>query len=189
MFEASDLHKGLKIEMDGEPYIVTEFDFCKPGKGQALYRCKLKNMISGGTVDKTFRSVDKIGRPQLEEKELIFSYDEGDGVYIFIDPETNEDVRIEEKLLGESKYFLDDNMECTVLFFRDRAIEITLPYFVEKKIMETEPGARGDTATNVMKPARIDNGYEVQVPLFVNEGDVIRIDTRTGTYADRVSKG
>jgi elongation factor P len=188
MFEASDLKKGLKIEMDGDPYIITEFDFCKPGKGQALYRCKLKNMISGGTVDKTFRSVDKIGKPQLEEKELLFSYDEGDGVYIFIDPATNEDVRIDEELLGDSKYFLDDNMECTVLFFRDKAIEITLPYFVEKKITETEPGARGDTATNVMKPAKIDNGYQLQVPLFVNEGDTIRIDTRTGTYADRVSK-
>ena len=188
MYEASDLRKGLKIEMDGDPYIVTEFDFCKPGKGQALYRCKLKNMISGGTTDRTFRSVDKIGKPDLSEKDLIYMYEEGD-FYVFQDQETFEDVRIPESVIGKNKYFLDDNMECTVLFFRDKAIEITLPFFVEKKITETEPGARGDTATNVTKPAKIENGYEIAVPLFVNEGDIIRIDTRTGEYADRVSKG
>ncbi len=187
MYEAADLRKGLKIEMDGDPYIVTEFDFCKPGKGQALYRCKLKNMISGGTVDRTFRSVDKIGRPDLAEKELIYMYEEAD-FYVFQDQETFEDVRIPADVIGKNKYFLDDNMECNVLFFRDRPIEITLPYFVEKKITETEPGARGDTATNVTKPAKIENGYEIAVPLFVNEGDTIRIDTRTGEYADRVSK-
>ena len=114
-------------------------------------------------------------------------YEEAD-FYVFQDQETFEDVRIPADVIGKNKYFLDDNMECNVLFFRDRPIEITLPYFVEKKIAETEPGARGDTATNVTKPAKIENGYEIAVPLFVNEGDVIRIDTRTGEYADRVSK-
>ncbi|MGI6355803.1 MAG: elongation factor P [Lentisphaerae bacterium] len=187
MYEASDLRKGLKIELDGEPYIVTEFDFCKPGKGQALYRCKLKNMITGSTLDKTFRSVDKIDRPDLEEKTLIFSYDEGE-TYIFFDPRTHDEVRIDAEILGDQTNFLDDNMECSVLFYRERPIEITLPFFVEKKIAETEPGARGDTATNVTKPAKIENGYEIQVPLFVNIGDTVRIDTRTGQYADRVSK-
>lgn len=187
MYEAADLRKGLKIEVDGEPYIVTEFDFCKPGKGQALYRCKLKNMLSGGTMDRTFRSVDKIGKPDLMEKELVYSYDEGN-FYVFLDPDTHDEVRIEEDVIGDNKYFLDDNMECFVLFYRERPIEITLPFFVEKKITETEPGARGDTATNVTKPARIENGYEIQVPLFVNQGDTVRIDTRTGQYADRVSK-
>ncbi len=186
MYEASDLRKGLKIELDNEPYLITEFDFCKPGKGQALYRCKCKNMISGGTVDRTFRSVDKIDTPALEEKTLTYSYEEGES-YVFTD-ENYEEIRIPQELLGNQKYFLDDSMECTVLFFRDRPIEITLPYFVEKKIAETEPGARGDTATNVTKPAKLDNGYELAVPLFVNEGDTIRIDTRTGAYAERVSK-
>mgnify|MGYP000874517727 CR=1 FL=1 len=188
MFEASDLRKGLKIELDGDPYIVTEFDFCKPGKGQALYRCKLKNMLSGSTLDKTFRSVDKIERASLEEKTLEFSYPEGNGIYVFFDPKTNDEVRIEESTLGDAKYFLDDGMECAVLFFREKPIEITLPFFVEKRIVETEPGARGDTATNVTKPAKIDNGYEIAVPLFVNQGDIVRIDTRTGQYADRISK-
>ena len=186
MYEAADLRKGLKIEIDGDPYLITEFDFCKPGKGQALYRCKCKNMISGGTIDRTFRSVDKIGKPDLEEKTLTFSYNEGND-YVFTD-ENYEDIRIPESLLGVQKFFLDDNMECNVLFFRDRPIEITLPYFVEKKIAETEPGAKGDTATNTLKPAKIENGYEVSVPLFVNEGDIIRIDTRTGQYSERVSK-
>ncbi|MBQ6473274.1 MAG: hypothetical protein IJJ33_14915, partial [Victivallales bacterium] len=109
MYDPSDLRKGLKIEMDGEPYLITEFDFCKPGKGQALYRCKLKNMITGGTTDRTFRSVDKIDTPDLAEKELVFSYDEGDGLYVFLD-ENNEEVRIEEEVLKDQKYFLEDNM-------------------------------------------------------------------------------
>ena len=125
MYEASDLKKGLKIEVDGEPYLITEFDFCKPGKGQALYRCKLKNMISGGTMDRTFRSVDKIDKPDLEEKDIYFSYDDGEA-YIFMD-DNNDEIRVSEALLGDQKYFLDDNLECTVLFFRDRPIEITLP--------------------------------------------------------------
>lgn len=188
MYEASDLRKGLKIEIEGYPYIITEFDFCKPGKGQALYRCKLKNLMNGSTLDKTFRSVDKIEKPDLEEKDIQFSYDEGDGIYIFSDPVSFEEYRIGEDLLGRNKYLLEDNMECHVLFFNSKPIEVTLPFFVEKKIAETEPGARGDTATNVMKPAKLDNGFELAVPLFINEGDTIRIDTRTGEYADRVSK-
>ena len=188
-YDVSDLRKGLKIELDGDPYLVTEFDFCKPGKGQAIYRCKLRNMISGGTTDKSFRSGDKIDTPDLVERTLNYSYDEGDGVYVFIDPNSSEDFRIEESILGRNKYFLEDDMECTVLFFNNRPIEITLPYFVEKVIAETEPGVRGDTATNVTKPAKIENGYEISVPLFVNAGDVVRIDTRTGDYSDRVRKG
>ncbi len=188
-YDVSDLRKGLKIELDGDPYLVTEFDFCKPGKGQAIYRCKLRNMISGGTTDKSFRSGDKIDTPDLVERTLNYSYDEGDGVFVFIDPNSSEDFRIEESILGRNKYFLDDDMECTVLFFNNRPIEITLPYFVEKVIAETEPGVRGDTATNVTKPAKIENGYEISVPLFVNAGDVVRIDTRTGDYSDRVRKG
>ena len=188
-YDVSDLRKGLKIELEGDPYLVTEFDFCKPGKGQAIYRCKLRNMISGGTTDKSFRSGDKIDTPDLVERTLNYSYDEGDGVYVFIDPNSSEDFRIEESILGRNKYFLEDDMECTVLFFNNRPIEITLPYFVEKVVAETEPGVRGDTATNVTKPAKIENGYEISVPLFVNAGDVVRIDTRTGDYSDRVRKG
>jgi len=187
MYTASNLRKGLKIELDGEPYIVTDFDFCKPGKGQALYRCKLKNMMTGGTMDKTFRSVDKIDKPALSEKEVIYSYSDG-SAYIFMDAETYDEIRMTGAFLGDQAHFLNDDMECTVLFFRDRPVEITLPVFVEKRIAQTDPGARGDTATNVTKPAHLEGGYELQVPLFVNEGDIIRIDTRTGEYSERASK-
>ncbi len=187
MYSASDLRKGLKIELDGEPYIVTDFDFCKPGKGQALYRCKLKSMLSGGTMDRTFRSVDKMDKPDLSEREMIFSYQEGDS-YVFMDGASYEEVHVSGDSLGNQIYFLIPDMECTILFYRDRPLEVTLPFFIEKVVAETEPGARGDTATNVTKPAKIDNGYEIHVPLFVNQGDTVRIDTRTGEYAERVSK-
>jgi len=187
MFSASDLRKGLKIEIDGEPYVVTDFDFCKPGKGQALYRCRLKHMLNGNTLDRTFRSVDKIDKPHLYEKDMFYSYTDGPD-FVFMDAETYEELHISGDLLGDRQYFLIGDMECSVLFYRDRPVEVTLPTFVEKAIVQTEPGARGDTATNVTKPAQLDNGYELQVPLFLNVGDVIRIDTRTGEYSERVSK-
>ena len=188
-YDVSDLRKGLKIELEGYPYLVTEFDFCKPGKGQAIYRCKLRNMINGNTTDTAFRSGDAIGTPDLEERTLNYSYDGGDGFYIFTDAQTYDEVRIGDDVLGRNKFFLDDDMECQVLFYQGKPIDITLPFFVEKVIAETEPGVRGDTATNVTKPARIENGYEISVPLFVNAGDLVRIDTRTGEYSDRVKKG
>lgn len=189
MYSAADLKKGLKIEIDGEPYAITEFEFCKPGKGTALYRCKLKSMITGSTMDRTFRPVDKVGKPDLEERELYYSYQDGDS-YVFSDAETYEEVTANADLLGKSVYFLIEESLCNGLFFNGKLIDITLPTFIEKVITETEPGARGDTAsTNVMKPAKIDNGYELMVPLFINEGDTIKIDTRTGEYSERVSKG
>jgi elongation factor P len=187
MYNASDLRKGLKIEMDGEPWAVTDFDFCKPGKGQALYRCKLKNMITGNTMDKTFRVAEKIGKPNLEERGVFYSYQDGQQ-FVFSDAETYEEYRIDEKTLGNQRYFLIEDAECKILFFNERPIEITLPIFIEKEIVETEPGARGDTATNVTKPAKIDTGFQIDVPIFVNQGDVVKIDTRTGAYVERVNK-
>jgi len=187
MYTASDLRKGLKIEIDGEPWAVTDYDFCKPGKGQALYRCKLKNMLTGTTMDRTFRSVDKIDKPDLFEKDLIYSYPDGP-LQVFMDSESYEEIRVSSEALGDQVNFLDDEMQCRVLMYKDRPIEVTLPTFVEKAIAWTEPGARGDTATNVTKPAKIENGYEIRVPLFVNQGDLVRIDTRTGEYSERVSK-
>jgi elongation factor P len=188
MYNASDLKKGLKIEIDGDPCVINHFEFSKPGKGQALYRCKIKNLITGNTFDKTYRSVDKIDRCSLISRAYTFSYvDAGD--YVFSDDETFEEARLEEELLGDMKYFIVDDMPVDILFHNDRALEISLPNFVEMEIAETEPGARGDTATNVMKPAKLANGYEITVPLFINEGDIVRIDTRTGAYADRASKG
>lgn len=187
MFNASDLRKGLKIQIDGQPYVITEFEFCKPGKGTALYRCRVKNLINGSTMERTYRPVDKIDKPDLEERELMYSYQDGDQ-FVFSDNETYEELRIPREKLGDSAYFLIENAECKALFFNGQPIDITLPVFIEKKIAYTEPGARGDTATNVMKPAKLDNGYELNVPLFINEGDTIKIDTRTGQYVERVNK-
>ncbi len=188
MYTASDLRKGLKIEIDGAPCVITDFQFVKPGKGQALYRCKIKNLITGATVDKTYRAVEKIDKPNLEQRELIYSYQDGDH-YVFMDSTTYEQIQLDADVLGDQRFFLVEDMEVEMLFHNNNPIEVTLPFFVEKEIVETEPGVRGDTATNVMKPAKIDNGYELSVPLFINQGDRIRIDTRTGKYADRISKG
>lgn len=188
MYTASDLRKGLKIEWEGTPYEVVEFQFYKPGKGQAMYKCRIKNLLSGNVTDKTFREVDHIDKPDIEERELHYSYPEGDH-FVFMDNRTFEQVTISAETIGDKKYFLSEELEVNVLFHNGRAIQVDLPSFVEKTIAETEPGARGDTATNVTKPAKLDNGYELGVPLFINAGDVIRIDTRTGKYFDRVSKG
>lgn len=187
MYNASDLRKGLKVEIDNEPYEIVDFEFCKPGKGQALYRCKLKNMLTGATFDRTYRSDDKIGKPDLREEDMIFSYVENDK-YVFLHAETYEQVLVDKELLGNKTYFLKPDTECKILFYQDKPVDVTLPFFVEDKIAKTEPGVRGDTATNVTKSAYLENGYEIQVPLFVNEGDIIKIDTRTGEYSERASK-
>ncbi len=188
MYSASDLKKGLKIEIDGHPWVITEFDFCKPGKGTALYRCRLKNLMTGAGMDRTFRPVDKVDVPNLEEREMHFIYKEGDE-YVFSDSETYEEIRISGDNLGNKTYFLLADTLCQALFFNGQPIDITLPTWFTMEVTETEPGVRGDTASsNVMKPAKIANGYELMVPLFINQGDTIKIDTRTGEYAERVNK-
>ena len=186
MYSASDLKKGLKLEIDGAPYVITEFNFVKPGKGQALYTCRLKNILNGSTLTKTYRSNDKMDKPRREERRLHYSYAEGSD-YVFMD-ENYDQVSVASDLLGDQRFFLTEDIAVDVLFHNGRAIDVTLPNFVEKEIQKTEPGARGNTATNVLKPAVIESGYEIQVPLFVNEGDLVRIDTRTGQYVDRVGR-
>ncbi len=185
MYTASDLRKGLKIEIDGVPYLITEFTFVKPGKGAAIYNCKLKNLVTGATLSKAYRSNDKIDEPTLQEKTLTYSYCKGKD-YVFLDAEF-EEVTISEETLGNARFFLAEDMVVEVLFHNNRPIDVRLPTFIEKKVIYTEPGLRGDTATNVMKPAKVEGGYELQVPLFINQGDVIKMDTRTGEYVDRVS--
>lgn len=186
MFSASDLRKGLKVEIDGAPYIITEFNFTKPGKGQAIYNCKLKNLANGTTLTKSYRSNDKLDKPELAQRVLTYSYKDGDH-YVFMD-ENYAQVTMGAEELGDAHFFLVEDVEIEVLLHKGRPIEVVLPTFVEKEIVYTEPGARGDTATNVMKPGKIDTGYELSIPLFVNQGDIIKIDTRTGAYADRVLK-
>jgi elongation factor P len=187
MYNASDLRKGLKILWESIPYEIVEFQFVKPGKGAAMYKCRIRNMIQGNTIEKTFREVDGFDKPDLDERELQFSYKNGDQ-FVFSDPETYEEVLIHSEALGRNQYFLNDGMHVHILFFNGKPIQVELPIFIEKQIIDTEPGYKGNTATNTYKPAKIESGYEIMVPLFINQGDWVRIDTRSGEYSDRVSK-
>jgi elongation factor P len=185
-YTASDLRKGLRVELDNVPYLITEFNFVKPGKGAAIYTCRLKSLLDGNTFVRGFRSNDTFKIPDLEERAMRFSHNEGDD-YIFMD-ENFEQFTIPGAVLENNRYFLFEDCEVRVLYYNGRPVDVTLPTFIEKEILETEPGARGNTATNVQKPAKINGGFEIQVPLFINQGDIVKIDTRTGEYADRVLK-
>ena len=187
MISATDLKKGIKILWEDIPFEVTDFQFVKPGKGMAMYKCRLKNMLNGATQDKTFREVDKMEKPDLESRELAFSYESGDHM-VFSDPDTYEEVNIATETLGKNKLLMADNMHVDVLFFNGKAVEVTLPIFVEKQIADTEPGYKGNTATNTYKPAKVEGGYEIRVPLFIEQGDWVKIDTRTGEYSERIAK-
>ncbi len=187
MYYSSDLRKGLKIEIDGDPYIVVQFEFVKPGKGQALYKCKLKNMLTGAQFDRTFRSGDKFNEANLEELELQYLYSDG-YQYCFMNTSTYVQDYLTRNQLGDSIYFLKENTVCNVLFFQERPIGVTLPNFVNLRIAQAELWAKGDTATGSTKPATLETGYVVQVPPFVEEGELVRIDTRNGEYVERVKE-
>ncbi len=185
MLESSDLRKGLKIEIDGAPYILTQFEFVKPGKGQALYKCRLKNMLTGSQFDRTYRSGEKFNEAQMEEVEMEYLYAEGDR-YCFMNTKNYEQEYLTAEQVGEGIQLLKENTLCNVLFFQESAIGVTLPIFVELKIVRADPWAKGDTASGDSKPATLETGYVLQIPPFVNEGEVVRIDTRTGQYVERV---
>jgi elongation factor P len=185
MLESGDLRKGLKIELDGEPHVIVQFEFVKPGKGQALYKCKLKNMLTGAQFDKTFRSGEKFNKADLEEVEMEYLYSDGDR-YCFMNTSTYDQEFIIEEQIGESKNFLKENTLCSVLLFEGRPIGISLPYFIDLKIEKTDPWVKGDTASGDSKPATLETGYVLNVPPFIQEGELIRIDTRTGEYVERV---
>jgi len=187
MYSCSDLKKGLKILIDGEPYVIAQFDFTKPGKGQALYKCKLRNMLTGALFDRTYRSGESFEPAQLAEREMQYLYHDESG-YVFMDQKNYEQVAITEDVLGDDKYFLVDNMEVKVLMFGERGIGVTLPNFVNMRVAKTDPWVKGDTAAGNNKPATIESGYTLQVPSFVDEGILIQIDTRTGEYVTRVKE-
>jgi elongation factor P len=185
MYSAADLRKGLKVVIDNEPYIVTAFDFSKPGKGQALYRTKLRNMITGLTLDRTFREGDTFEPASMEEREMQYLYKEGDHRY-FMDNQTFEQIIISEDALGDAKNFLIDNLNVKVLLFKDKAIGVDLPNFVNLRVIRTESWVKGDTSKADYKPATVETGYVLRIPPFVEEGELITIDTRTGEYSTRV---
>jgi elongation factor P len=185
MLESGDLRKGVKIEIDGEPYILVQFEFVKPGKGQALYKFKLKNMVTGVQFDKTFRSGEKFKQPDLEEQEMEYLYAEGNQ-FCFMNMTTYEQEYLNEEQLGDAKNFLKENTVCNILLFEGRPIGISLPIFINLKIEQTDPWVKGDTASGDSKPATLETGYVLQVPPFIEEGERIKIDTRTGAYVERV---
>jgi elongation factor P len=187
MYDTSDIRKNLKIIVDGTPYTIIEFQFVKPGKGQAFTRTKLRNMLNGNVIERTFKTGEKLEKADLEVRQMTFLYPEG-GRYVFMDSQTYEQIDLTAEQLGDSRYYLQDNMQVEVLFWNDRPIGVTPPTFVELRVVETEPGFKGDTTTNALKPAKLETGVTVQVPLFVNEGDILKIDTRTGEYVERVRK-
>lgn len=185
MYSTANFRKGLKIELEGKPYIIIDFLHVKPGKGGAFVRTRLKNMETGQVLEKTFRSGEKVDRPDLQEREMQYLYWDVEG-YCFMDNHNYEQIFIDQDHLGDSKNFLKENVNVKVLFFNNRPIGIDLPIFVELVVSETEPGIRGDTATGATKPAVLETGYVIQVPLFINEGDRVKIDTRTGEYVERL---
>src|SRR5262245_25973644 len=185
MYDTSDIRKGLKVLMDGNPFTIVEFQFVKPGKGAAFTRTRFKNLLTGAVIERNIRSGEKLEPANVEERQMQFLYREGDA-FVFMDNASYEQTHVGEAVIGDDAAFLKDNLECAVLFFNERPVGVTLPTFVTVKITKCEPGARGDTSGNVTKPATIETGAVVQVPLFVKEGEVIRIDTRTGEYVERV---
>ncbi|MFH2066791.1 MAG: elongation factor P [Pseudomonadota bacterium] len=185
MYESGDLKKGLKIEIDGDPYVVTQFQFVKPGKGQALYKCRLKNMVNGSQFDRTFRSGEKFNEANLEQHEMEYLYADGEN-YCFMNTSTYNQEFLTEAQVAEAKYLLKENTLCQVLFFDGRAIGITLPNFIDLRIVKADPWEKGNTASGSTKPATLETGHVIQVPPFVEEGELVRIDTRTGEYCERV---
>ena len=187
MLDTSDLRKGLKLEIDGDPHVIVQFEFVKPGKGQALYKCKLKNMITGAQFDRTYRSGEKFNEANLEEVEMEYLYFDG-SQYCFMNTATYDQDFLTAEQVGEAKNLLKENTVCSVLLFDQKAIEVTLPIFVDLRIVKADPWVKGDTASGDSKPATLETGYEIQVPPFVEEGQKVRIDTRTGQYVERVKE-
>jgi elongation factor P len=177
----------LKIEIDGEPFVIVEFQHVKPGKGGAFVRTKFKSLKSGNVTDKTFRAGEKVDVPDLEEKTMQYLYG-ADKDRVFMDTTSYEQVSLNEKQLGDSINYLKENMEIKVLYHKGMPINIEVPMFVELVIAKTDPGVRGDTASGGSKPATLETGAVVKVPLYMNEGDVIKVDTRTGIFIERVKK-
>lgn len=186
-YDTSDIRKGLKIMMDGAPFVVVEFQFVKPGKGAAFTRTKLKNLLTGSVLERNFRSGEKFEPADVEVKQMQYLYKDGD-MFVFMDTSTYDQVQIPSETIGDDAGFLAENLNVDVLFFQGRAVGVTLPNFIEQPVVETDPGFRGDTATGTTKPAKIATGATVNVPLFINVGDVIKIDTRTGEYLERVGR-
>jgi len=184
-YQTTDFRNGLKIEIDGKPYIVVNFAHTNPGKGSAFVKAKIKNLETGQVLEKTLKSgVDTVDKPDMEEKEMEYTYGDMDG-YNFMDQETYESIHLTHEQVGDAKNYLQENIRVQILYFNERPISIELPNFVDLKVTETDPGLKGDTAAGGTKKAIMETGLQVNVPLFINEGESLKIDTRTAIYVER----
>ncbi|MBR2520611.1 MAG: elongation factor P [Oscillospiraceae bacterium] len=184
MITAGDFRNGVTFEMDGQVMQVVEFQHVKPGKGSAFVRTKMKNVITGAVTETTFNPTEKFEEAFVERRDMEYLYNDGD-LYYFMDSETYEQMPINKDVLGDNFRFVKDNMVCKILSYKGSVFGVEPPTFIDLEITETDPGFRGDTATNVLKPATLETGAVVKVPLFLSVGDKIRIDTRTGEYLER----
>lgn len=182
----SEIRAGMKVEVDREPYTILGNEFVKPGKGQAFNRIKMKNMITGRVVERTYKSGEKFDLADIEEAQMRFLYKDGEDA-VFMDEKTFDQVTINKDLIANLKQWLMEEVPYQVIFYKGSAIEVAPPTFLEMKITETSPGVRGDTSGRVLKPATTETGAQVQVPIFVEEGEKIKVDTRTGEYVSRVN--
>jgi len=183
----TDFRNGLKVEIDNEPFIIVEFQHVKPGKGGAFVRTKLKSLRSGNVIDRTYRSGEKLDTPELEEKKMQYLY-AADKDRVFMDTTSYEQVSLNEGQLGDSINYLKENMEIKILYYKGQPINIDIPMFVELAISRTDPGVRGDTASGGSKPATLETGAVIKIPFYLNEGDIVKVDTRTGTFIERVKQ-
>ena len=184
MITAGDFRNGVTFDMEGNVYQIVEFQHVKPGKGAAFVRTKIKNVITGAVVEKTFNPSDKFPTAFIERKDMQYLYNDGD-LYYFMDLESYEQLPVNQSQLSDNFKFVKENMEVKILSYKGNVFGIEPPNFVELEVTETDPGFKGDTATNATKPATLETGAEIKVPLFINQGDMIRIDTRTGEYMER----
>ena len=187
MYDTSDFKKNLKIEIDGEPFVILDCQHVKPGKGVAFVKTKYKSLISGRVLEQNFRSGDKVARPNLEAREVEYVYQDPP-FYVFMDQTSWEEVRLSEEAIADVKDFLIDNLRLDILFFNNAPISVEPPTFVELRVTQTDPGFKGDTAQGATKPATLETGAVVTVPLYMNQGDVVKVDTRTGEFVERVNK-
>ena len=184
MIYASDFRKGITFEMNGEPHVVLDFQHVKPGKGAAFVRTKYRNILTGATREEAFNPNAKFPKAHIETKQMQYLYNDGE-LYYFMDQETYDQVPLTYELVEDAIKYIRENDVATVKFYKDNAFTVEAPNFVDLEVIETEPGVKGDTATNVTKPATLESGAEIRVPIFINEGDVVKIDTRTGEYLGR----
>lgn len=184
MISAGDFRNGVTFEMDGNVVQIIEFQHVKPGKGAAFVRTKIRNVISGAVTEKTFNPTDKYPTAYVERKDMQYLYNDGD-LYYFMDNESYENIPISKDVLGDNFKFVKENMDCKVLSYKGNVFGVEPPFFIELEVTQTDPGFKGDTATNATKPATLETGAEIRVPLFINEGDHIKVDTRTGEYMER----